>query len=183
MSTLKVGAIQSTTGNNAITVANSGDVTIPGNLLTSTRPAFSVQSGRNSAMNGDNVFTQSYASPTVILNQGSHFKTSGTNDGKFVAPVAGLYYFIFQGFTAASDNQNSSGTTRMHFTKNGDAVGNLLGRHHYDHHASNDHANFSAHEIALLAVDDAIGVRISQRYFYSTSNYDGNPTFSGYFIG
>ena len=71
----------------------------------------------------------------------------------------------------------------MHFTKNGDSIGNLLGRHYYDHHASNDHANFSAHEIALLAANDAIGVRISARYFYSSSNYDGNPTFSGYFIG
>ena len=32
MSTLKVGAIQSTTGNAAVTVANNGNLTIPGNL-------------------------------------------------------------------------------------------------------------------------------------------------------
>ena len=176
-SILKVNEIQHTNATSAMTIDSSG------RILTPARPAFSVQCNRSSAMSAGNSFSQSHASTIVTLNQGSHFKTSGTNDGKFVAPIAGLYYFDFQGMTADSSNQNSSGTTRMHFTKNGDAEGDRVGRWHYAHHSSNDHAPFSAHEILLLAANDAIGVRVSHRYFYSTSNYGGNPTFSGYLIG
>ena len=176
-SELRVSNIAAVGGTSAMTIDSSGRV------LTPQRPAFSVQCNRNSAMSAGNSFSQSHASTIVTLNQGSHFKTSGSNDGKFVAPIAGLYYFDFQGMTADSSNQNSSGTTRMHFTKNGDAEGDRVGRWHYAHHASSDHAPFSAHEILLLAANDAIGVRVSHRYFYSTSNYGGNPTFSGYLIG
>ena len=177
MSTLAIEKIEHTNGTTAINIHNTGVIIVP------NRPAFSVQCNRNSAMGADNSFTQSHASPIVNLNQGSHFKTSGSNDGKFVAPFAGLYYFEFQGMTADGSNQNSSGTTRMHFTKNGDAEADRVGRWHYAHHASNDHAPFSGHDILSLAVNDAIGVRVSNRYFYSSSGYGGNATFSGYLIG
>ena len=174
---IKTDTIKNQAGTTAVNINSSGVIIVP------NRPAFSVQCNRSSAMAASNSFTQSHASTIVTLNQGSHFKTSGSNDGKFVAPFAGLYYFDFQGMTSDSVNQNSNGTTRMHFTKNGDAEGDRVGRWHYAHHSSNDHAPFSAHEILLLAANDAIGVRVSHRYFYSSSGYGGNPTFSGYFIG
>ena len=180
MSDIKVAEIKTDTIKNqaGTTAANlSGGV-----IIVPNRPAFSVQSTRNSAFSAANSFSQAHSAPTVNLNQGSHFKTSGGNDGKFVAPFAGLYYFDFQGMTANSSNNNDSGTTRAHFTKNGDDEAARVGRWAYDYQ-DNAHTVFTMHEILLLAANDAIGVRVSQRYFYSVSGYGGNPQFSGYFIG
>tara|TARA_B100000242_G_scaffold116594_1_gene81417 strand:+ start:87 stop:617 length:531 start_codon:yes stop_codon:yes gene_type:complete len=176
MSTISIENIAHTNGTTGVNINTSGMIIMP------NRPAFSVQSTKNSAFGADNSFSQSHSAPTVNLNQGSHFKTSGANDGKFVAPFAGLYYFDFQGMTANSSNNNDSGTTRAHFTKNGDAEANRVGRWAYDYQ-DNSHTVFTMHEILLLAADDVIGVRVSNRYFYSVTNYGGNPQFAGYFIG
>ena len=176
MSTISIENIAHTNGTTGTNINTSGVIIIP------NRPAFSVQSTRTSAMSAANSFSQAHSAPTVHLNQGGHFKTSGANDGKFVAPYAGLYYFDFQGMTASSNNQNTAGTSRAHFTKNGDDINALAGRHAYDYQ-DDSHTAFTMHEILLLAANDAIGVRVSQRYFYSSANYDGNPQFSGYFIG
>ena len=173
---VKTDTIKNLAGTTAVNINSSGVIIVP------NRPAFSVQSTRNSAFSAGNAFSQSHSAPTVNLNQGSHFKTSGANDGKFVAPFAGLYYFDFQGMTSNSVNNNDSGTTRAHFTKNGDAEANRVGRWAYDYQ-DNSHTVFTMHEILLLAANDAIGVRVSDRYFYSTSGYGGNPQFAGYFIG
>ena len=173
---IKTDTIKNQAGTTAVNINSSGVIIVP------NRPAFSVQSTRNSAFGADNSFSQAHSAPTVNLNQGSHFKTSGANDGKFVAPFAGLYYFDFQGMTANSSNNNDSGTTRAHFTKNGDAEGDRVGRWAYDYQ-DNAHTVFTMHEILLLAADDVIGLRVSNRYFYSVSGYGGNPQFSGYFIG
>ena len=37
------------------------------------------------------------------LNNGSHFKTSGTNQGYFIVPVSGMYHFHANGFFNAND--------------------------------------------------------------------------------
>ena len=176
MSTISIENIAHTNGTTGVNINTSGMIIMP------NRPAFSVQSTKNSAFGADNSFSQSHSAPTVNLNQGSHFKTSGANDGKFVAPFAGLYYFDFQGMTANSSNNNDSGTTRAHFTKNGDAEANRVGRWAYDYQ-DNSHTVFTMHEILLLAANDVIGVRVSNRYFYSVTGYGGNPQFAGYFIG
>ena len=176
MSTISIENIAHTNGTTAVNINSSGVIIVP------NRPAFSVQSTRNSAFSAGNAFSQSHSAPTVNLNQGSHFKTSGANDGLFVARFAGLYYFDFQGITSNSVNNNDSGKTRAHFTKHGDAEANRVGRWAYDYQ-DNSHTVFTMHEILLLAANDAIGVRVSDRYFYSTSGYGGNPQFAGYFIG
>ena len=147
---------------------------------STTRPAFSVRLGSTGATNSSNVF-----SATVVehFNQGSHFKSSGTNDGKFVAPVAGLYLFRVEGFTSDGNNQNTSANTiTLHLTKNGDTLSDIAGRLAYSYNRYEDHQPITLVEFLVLSANDAIGVRINQGYLYNNNNTT-SPAFSGCLIG
>ena len=179
MSTIRVNTIQDTGTNNAMTI-NGGTVSFNNTPLTSTRPAFNVRLATTSATNSQNVF-----SDTVVehFNQGSHFKSSGTNDGKFVAPVAGLYLFRLEGFTSNSANQNTSANTvTLHFTKNGNTLSEIVGRLAYSYNRYEDHQPITLVEFLVLSANDAIGVRIHQGYLYNNNNTT-SPAFSGCFLG
>ena len=82
MSTLKVGTIQDhANGNNALVIDSSGRVSQP------AKPAFTVSNSSGSAVAaGDIVFN------LVHLNNGSHYDSS---NGRFTAPVSGLYFFCW----------------------------------------------------------------------------------------
>lgn len=83
MSTLKVGAIQSTTGNAAITVANDGSMTFP----NTNKGAFQVYS--NSAQGlASNVHTVVQLDQK-LLDLDSYFNTSTY---RYTPQVAGIYY-------------------------------------------------------------------------------------------
>jgi len=179
-SIIKVNNIQNSSGTSALTIDGSGNVSVPQNLLTPTRPAFSVRLATTSATDSQNVF-----SDTVVehFNQGSHFKTSGTNNGKFVAPVAGLYIFRVEGFTSDSSNQNPSAyTITFHLTKNGNTFSEIVGRMAYSYQRYQDHQPITLVEFLILNANDAIGVRMNQGYLYNNNNTT-SPAFSGCLIG
>lgn len=152
-----------------------------GAVLIPNRPAFQVQITSDGATNSSNVFSNTR---TIMINQGSHWQASGTNEGKFVAPVAGLYYFQCQGFASDSANQNASALQyKMHFTKNGNTLSDILGRLFYGYQRNQDYQTVNFSEIAVLAANDAIGVRVEQGYMNSGANGNANPMFLGYLIG
>ncbi len=150
-------------------------------FTSTTRPAFQVQITSSGATNSSNVFSNTR---TIMLNQGSHWQASGTNEGKFVAPVAGLYYFQCQGVVSDGSNQNAAQVQyKLHFTKNGNTLSEILGRLFYGYQRYEDHQTVNFSEIAVLAANDAIGVRVEQGYMNSGANSNTNPMFLGYFIG
>tara|TARA_B100000963_G_scaffold52638_1_gene40657 strand:+ start:3452 stop:3997 length:546 start_codon:yes stop_codon:yes gene_type:complete len=94
-SIIKVNNIQNSSGTSALTIDGTGNVSVPQNLLTPTRPAFKCR-GYGSIQNNANVNSISIASGTDIIynwdvvdiNRNSAFNNS---TGKYTVPVAGLY--------------------------------------------------------------------------------------------
>lgn len=85
MSTLKVGAIQSATGNAAINIDNAGRITRP------NQPVFFAKNGGNATLtqadSGYRKLTTEGTWDTPDVNRGNVFSA-----GVFTAPVAGIYY-------------------------------------------------------------------------------------------
>ena len=81
MSTLKVGAIQSATGNAAITIDNTG------RILTPARPAFRASHGSLN-IPGGNIIVCTDVTSDGNFNIGGHYSTT---TGRFTAPIAVSY--------------------------------------------------------------------------------------------
>ena len=172
---IKTDAIKNVAGTTSLNIGSTGVVLMP------NRPAFNVQITIAGPTNSSNIFANNR---TVHLNQGSHWQASGANEGKFVAPVAGLYYFELNGFQSDSSNNNGSQQQwKFHFTKNGNTLSDILGKLHYGYCRYQDHSMVYMSEIVVLAANDAVGVRTEQGYLFSSSNDTRNPSFSGYLIG
>ena len=98
-SVLKVDAIQNTAGTSALTIDSSGRVlkpVIPSFMVSAAGTWASLSNGDAISFNTD--------SGNQLFNNGNHFNTSSY---AFVAPVAGLYSFSVQIYTAQSDTVNA----------------------------------------------------------------------------
>ena len=95
-STLKVQNIAHTGGTNALTVDGTGNVTFAKNNIKLTTPPFFVCdisssiTGYDASTTDGSVYIQWNREET---NDGGHMHTSGGNIGKFIAPMAGIYFF------------------------------------------------------------------------------------------
>ena len=105
--TIKTNTIQNTSGINGMTIDSSGRVLKP------NHPAFYVQRGYGNLNTFVSANTTGIATWNQIrLNQGNHFTSS---NGRFTAPISGLYLFTFH----ASANLQSTDNTDYLFYKNG----------------------------------------------------------------
>ena len=149
--------------NNASTKMN---ITKEGYVTMPYQPAFDV--AQPAQVSGDHTFNQ------IHLNRGSHYNNS---NGRFTAPVAGVYVFNFGGIK----NGNSTTTVRLYVKKNGSRL-------HSQRHLRLDGGqvntygdNGSVQWIAELAVNDYIQAETGAGTIYNaTGEY---TTFSGYLIG
>lgn len=83
----------------SMTIDSEGRVTKP------HQPGFYARRTVGGDGRASGVITEWHISGTGSYNDGGHFKTSGTNQGKFVAPVTGNYYFSAQpGYKQTSQN-------------------------------------------------------------------------------
>jgi hypothetical protein len=146
-------------GTTGLTVNSSGYV------LTPTRPCFNY----SAANLGTTVSAGNYVKfGTVYSNQGSNYSTS---TGLFTAPIAGLYYFVFNLYP----NGATTGTVRLALngidsSASGPLV-QLIGNASYP--------TYTLAEAITLGVNDTIGV-----YVHSNSIYaDGDCRFSGFLVG
>ena len=137
----------------------SGIVTKP------NQPAFDVAQPLQSS--GDHTFGQ------IHLNRGSHYNSS---NGRFTAPVAGVYIFFWGGIKGG----NSTTTARLYVKKNGSRL--YSQRHLRLDGSTNQYGeNGSLQWIANLAVNDYIQAETGDGNSYtSTGEYN---VFSGYLIG
>tara|TARA_R100001230_G_C5614265_1_gene125122 strand:+ start:267 stop:791 length:525 start_codon:yes stop_codon:yes gene_type:complete len=172
-SILKVNTIQDATNSNtAMSIDSSGRVTQPQHI------AFQVTLSNyagNAGVQGTLTFDQ------VFVNKGSAYNSS---NGRFVAPVAGTYFFNFYAFVAGNtsgDKLGNNSTFRAKFQKNGaDHTGfqeiyNIVEAATYN--------NVSASMIVELAATDYITVNVTHSYIYcggTGSNFNG---FNGHLIG
>ena len=108
----------------------------------------------------------------VIVNVGSHYKSSGSDAGKFVVPVAGTYFFFWE----AIKNSNSGAVTRLYLKKNGSRVYNSM---HLRLQEEGAYANGCMNVIMTLAVGDKIHIELSTGGVHAAEY----THFGGYLIG
>ena len=109
---------------------------------------------------------------TMYFNTGSHFKLTGSDQHKFVAPVAGIYYF--------SLSQNHTGRVDTRLYKNSDVF----------HGGENEHDSGSVweHHFIAAAIDLDVGDTVwAQTNLQDSSQYAWNSgyweNFTGYLLG
>ena len=118
-SELRVSTIAAVGGTSSMTIDSSGRVNTP------TRPAFHARlSGTGgSGVQGSLVFNEE------DFDIGSNYDTS---NGRFTAPIAGIYYFAFDALVANSGGSAlpANNYTRVRFIKNGS--GGLFSQYSYN---------------------------------------------------
>ena len=160
MSNLLVQNIKHTNGTTAQTVDSSGRVTTP------ARPAFMARRTSNQSA-GTVVFD------TVMINQGSHYDNS---NGRFTAPIAGLYSFSCSVLT---DNDGTNAYFNTNLLVNGAIYAVYQGRTEDD----NDFPGI-VNVIASLSASNYVEVTHPDTAIYGTSAATSNFTyFCGYLIG
>lgn len=158
-SVLKVDAIQNTAGTSALTIDSSG------RILTPARPAFMARRTSNQS-SGIVIFD------TAMINQGSHYNTS---DGKFTAPIAGLYSFSS---VVLSDMDGTDNYFQLALQINGTSYSSMQGYSYLD----NDFSG-TLQVIAELSVNDYVQVHFSRNVYGATAATSNYTYFSGYLLG
>tara|TARA_A100001515_G_C4489453_1_gene182795 strand:+ start:174 stop:659 length:486 start_codon:yes stop_codon:yes gene_type:complete len=161
MSNLLVQNIKHTNGTVAQTIDSSGRVT-----TSTNRPAFMARRTSNQSA-GTVVFD------TVMINQGSHYDNS---NGRFTAPIAGLYSFSC---CVLTDNDGTNAYFNTNIAINGAIYAVYQGRTEDD----NDFPGI-VNVIASLSASDYVEVTHPDTAVYGTSSATANFTwFCGYLIG
>ena len=147
------------------------------------QPAFSAQ-GVSSPVDSSEGYTGILSNYMTVMecNVGSHYKTSGSDIGNFVAPVAGNYFFI-AGCLMRLRNSSSAGSAELTFHKNGSNISNRSLGYSYVV-GSNDHDNLTISAIIPLAAGDKVALVASS--CSSTVDWywgEGLGNFNGYLIG
>ena len=146
------------------------------------QPAFSMQ-GLSSPVDTSEGYTGILSNYITITecNVGGHYKTSGTDQGKFVAPVNGNYFFSAGCLLRL--RSGSAGSGELSFYKNGSNISaRSLGYSYLV--GSNDHDNVTITAIISLTAGDKVHLGSHA----CSNNLDwywgqGLGNFSGYLIG
>tara|TARA_Y100000015_G_C2345330_1_gene67953 strand:- start:51 stop:542 length:492 start_codon:yes stop_codon:yes gene_type:complete len=161
-SVLKVDAIQNTAGTSALTIDSNGVVTTP----STSRPAFMARRTTVSASSGIVLFDN------AVLNQGSHYNTT---DGKFTAPIAGLYSFST---VVLSDMGGTDNYFQLSLLINGTSYAKMQDYSYEDNDSSG-----SLSVVASLSASDYVQVNFNQPYYGATSAASNFTYFSGFLLG
>ena len=172
-SILNVDKIRRAAGSTDALVIDSGD-----RITTPTRPAFRARNDASSATSVTGI---------IVFNV-EDFDIGGnydTSNGRFTAPVAGIYYFCFDALVTNATNNVAladGNSTRVSFFKNGsEFVGSQ--RAYYRTDGASQYNTIYRTDLIQLAVNDYIQVNVSGQYIYRdlTGNYD--PVFQGHLVG
>ncbi len=148
------------TGTERMRISSEGYVTKP------AHPSFHAR-----LINHTNAASNPLVFDNVLVNVGSHYKSSGSDAGKFVVPVAGTYFFFWEAI-----KNGSSGVTRLYLMKNGSRVYSSM---HLRLQEEGNYANGCMNVIMTLAVNDKIYIDLSVGGVHATEY----THFGGYLIG
>tara|TARA_B100000927_G_scaffold225138_1_gene184876 strand:- start:61 stop:783 length:723 start_codon:yes stop_codon:yes gene_type:complete len=123
--------------------------------------------------------------PYSDTNIGSHYKTSGSDAGKFVCPVAGVYFFYCTIYSGRSDNSTSDGSDYMaiNFFSSTNNLANKGGHHiaHYYNEGDRDSTRTLSY-VKNCSVGEKLYVTVSCNGT-SFQIYGGHSAFGGYLLG
>ena len=173
-SILNVDKIRRAAGSTDALVIDSGD-----RITTPTRPAFHARhtTGSTVGITGTIVFD------TEDFDIGSNYDTS---NGRFTAPVAGIYYFSFDALPAENTSGNALAAASamwFQFRKNGAEVTATSQRGYAVTSSSAQYNTISRVEIMQLSANDYIQVYVGAKYIYNDTSGNYNPVFHGHLIG
>jgi hypothetical protein len=143
------------------TMSQNFDINNQGNVTAPNQVCFKVYgTGGNTNYSGDMIFTLN------LINRRSCYNTS---NGRFTAPVAGIYLFHFGYFP------NSTSTCRIELRKNGSAQTNpyISGN---NSSMGSGHPSISAGQILELSANDYVTIGVNGTL---VNTYNGHTGFSG----
>lgn len=164
-SIIGVETLQHTNGTTAATIDSSG------RILKTQQIAFLAYKSTNGSVTYSADDSVSADMNTTDFNYGNHYKTSGSNAGKFVAPIAGLY------FMGMNLWHNTTTAKRVALIRSGDGV--AFAGQGGSPEWGNDITNSS---VVYLAANETVHIKA---IYDSTLIYQGDnhSYFYGYFIG
>ena len=171
-SELHVDAIKHSGGTSAMTIDSTG------RILTPARPAFRARLGDA---------TGSFGTQGTLVFETEDFDIGGnydTSNGRFTAPIAGIYWFCFDSLTATdtSGTSNASGDTiQVTFEINGSAPAGGGVSYHYI--AATNQTTITRVDLFQLSVNDYVTVNFTSEFAYSDNNPIYDPVFQGYLVG
>jgi len=154
-----------------------------GRVTTPLRPAWHAWGANSwtSYSGSNNLVTFAYSDTNI----GSHYKTSGSDAGKFVCPVAGVYFFYCTIYSGRSDNSTSDGSDYMaiNFFSSTNNLANKGGHHiaHYYNEGDRDSTRTLSY-VKYCSAGEKLYVTVSCNGT-SFQIYGGHSAFGGYLLG
>lgn len=167
-----IQGISNSSNATAITIDSSERV------LTPARPAFHARltSGSTEGKTGTLVFN------SEDFDIGGNYDTS---NGRFTAPVSGIYYFAFDGLCAGSTGGAAlaAGNNAMvSFIKNG-SEGTFSTRSYNYITGGTQYNTMNRIDCIQLAANDYVQVKVIAQYIYVDATNLYGPAFQGFLIG
>lgn len=168
----------SSSGNTALTVDTSGNVSASSHILTPARPAFMVYKTVTSGQTGVN--------DHISFNNTEFDIGSNWNTNYFLAPVAGVYHFALNCLSSNSDGLRfPQGMSAIAYIEKSTDNGSNWTRI-YEGHArvqtSESRTNMAVSGLIKLAVNDRVRCFVGSGWIYIATDRE-RCTFSGYLVG